>query len=178
MKNFALLICLSLFFSCKNDSYQASHYFSEQEKDSLLTNIITYIYIKPTGANNQTKFSTQFRPFYIKSLPSFYLENYYQAPDGTSYFFVIRPVGGSPKFRRGVLGKFQLKEGSLMPTAFEEIVNTPHLDEEVVRERGRFLFRELVKEGNLDKYLTMKHYIEWPDSRLIYDKKVNEWVTR
>ena len=65
-----------------------------------------------------------------------------------------------------------------MPTVFEEIVNTPHLDEEVVRERGRFLFRELVKEGNLDKYLTMKHYIEWPDSRLIYDKKVNEWVTR
>ncbi|MFC0181825.1 hypothetical protein ACFFJX_04365 [Pseudarcicella hirudinis] len=81
------------------------------------------------------------------------------------------------KYRRGVLGKFKLKQGSLMPEEFEEIVNTPHLEEEVLRERGRYLFQELVKNGNLDKELSMKHYVEWPDSSLVYDRKINEWVS-
>lgn len=63
-----------------------------------------------------------------------------------------------------------------MPVDFEEVVNTPHLEEALVKERGVFLFKELTKTGNLDKYLGMKHYIEWPDSTLVYDKKINEWV--
>ena len=63
-----------------------------------------------------------------------------------------------------------------MPTEFEEVVNTPHLDEKVLKERGKFLFTELIKTGNLDKYLPMKHYVEWPDVNLVYDKKLNEWV--
>jgi hypothetical protein len=65
-----------------------------------------------------------------------------------------------------------------MPTDFEEIVNTPHLKDALVKERGAFLFKELIKKGNLDKYLGMKDYIEWPDSMLVYDRNINEWVGR
>lgn len=187
MKKSAFLLLIPLFiFSCKSNTNTAterrpSQYFNKSEQDTLLTNIITYIYIKPTYANNATRTQAQFRQYYVQSLPKFSLENYYISADSTHYFFLIRPVGNTLKYRRGVLGKFKLKQatvaaGSLMPTDFEEIVNTPHLEEAIVKERGAFLFQELVKNGNLDKYLGMKHYIEWPDSMLVYDKKVNEWV--
>jgi hypothetical protein len=182
MKISAFLLLIPLFiFSCQSNSNKISKYFNESERDTLLTNIITYIYIKPTYANNATRFQAQFRKYYVESLPKFSLENYYIAPDSTHYFFLIRPVGNTLKYRRGVLGKFKLKQataaaGSLMPTDFEEVINTPHLEEALVKERGAFLFNELIKTGNLDKYLGMKHYIEWPDSTLVYDKKINEWV--
>jgi hypothetical protein len=170
-------------FACQKNTNKVSKYYSNTERDTLLTNIITYIYIKPAYASNATRFQAQFRKYYVQSLPKFSLENYYIAPDSTHYFFLIRPVGNTLKYRRGVLGKFKLKNatvatGSLMPTDFEEIVNTPHLEEVLVKKRGSFLFKELIKTGDLNKYLGMKDYIEWPDSMLVYDKNINEWVGR
>lgn len=179
---YLILIIFSI-LSCTNKSDETSKYFSKSERDTLLTNIITYVYVKAPYASNTTRFEPQFRSYYVKSLPKFSIQNYFITPDSTHYFFLTRPVGNSPKYRRGVLGKFKLKKtavasGSLMPTDFEEIINTPHLEEKVAIERGKFLFQELVKTGNLNKYLAMKHYIEWPDERLMYDKKINEWVGR
>jgi hypothetical protein len=170
-----LIISFLFLLGCQADKYKTSKYYTNSERDSLLVNMITYVYTKAPGATDSTKWEPQFRTFYKNSLPSFFIENYFIAENGWHYYFMIRPVGGSSK-RRGVIGKFKLEKGSLKPTEFEETVNTPHLDEEIVRERGSFLFKELVNNGNLDKYLSMKHYIEWPDSTLVYDKKTNNWV--
>ncbi|MBA4852358.1 hypothetical protein H1R81_18235 [Emticicia sp. BO119] len=166
-------ICL-IALSCTKDKYNVNTYFDKTQQDTLLTNIITYIYRKAPQSSNETKFQPQFRKFYLAVLPKFSIQNYYIAPDSTHYFFVIRPVGNLP-YRRGVVGRYKLGK-NLRPTDFEEIVNTPHLEEKLVKERGRFLFTEFIRNGNLDKYLPMKHYVEWPDANLIYDKKLNEWV--
>jgi hypothetical protein len=178
MKNLMLGLFFTIFiFSCQSKKQQIDSYFSKNQQDSLLTNIVTYLYIPAPQATNQTKFQPQFKPFYTTSLSLFKLQNYYQSENGWHYFFIIRPVGGSPTFRRGVLGKFKLKENSLMPTEFEEVANTPHLAENIVKERGQYLFQELIKNGNLDKQIPMKQYIEWPDEHLAYDKKQHEWIT-
>jgi len=58
-------------------------------------------------------------------------------------------VGHLAQFRRGVVGSFTLDSASLMPKNFKEIINTPHLAEEIVKERAGFLFKELVKKGKL-----------------------------
>ena len=179
MKQITLVSLLfAMMFSCQSKKYDVSSYLSDSQRDTLLANIITYVYVKPSGATNSIRFNAQFRQFYVKNLPSFRIEKYCPAADGWHYFLLIRPVGSSANYRRGVLGKFKLKKDSLMPEAFEEIVNTPHLEEKTVVERGTFLFQELVKKGNLNDYLAMKHYIEWPDATLVYDKKINEWVRR
>ncbi len=179
MKNtFFFFILLILCIACQPKNNQISQYFDNSDRDTLLTNIITYIYNKAPYATNKTRFEPPYRKFYVENLPKFSFQNYYIDKDSTHYFFLIRPVGNSKIYKRGVLGKFHLKSGSLMPENFEEIVNTPHLPEEVVKERGAFLFQELIKNKQLDKYLGMKHYIEWPDSTLVYDKNINEWVGR
>jgi hypothetical protein len=172
----SLLIVIIFFaFGCGADKYQTSHYYTVAEQDTLLTNIITYVYQKAPGATDSTKWEPQFRTFYKNSLPSFFIQNYFIDSQGWHYYFLIRPVGGSDK-RRGVIGKFKLTKGSLKPTEFEEIACTPHLDEEIVQERGRFLFETLVKNGTIEKkFLTMRQYVEWPDSSLVYNKKTNNW---
>lgn len=178
MKNILLILFIStIIISCHSKKLQVNDYFSDNQKDSLLTNIVTYLYIPAPQATNKTKYQPQFKSFYTKSLSLFNLQNYYQSEDGWNYFFIIRPVGGSPTFKRGVLGKFKLNENSLMPTEFEEVANTPHLAEDIVKERGQYLFQELIKNGNLDKQIPMKQYIEWPDEHLAYDKKQHEWIT-
>ncbi|MCU0469656.1 MAG: hypothetical protein MUF58_13735 [Arcicella sp.] len=176
MKNrfLGFLIFLS-FCSCQSHKYKISDYFAENEQDTLLVNVITYIYTLAPSATRETKFQPQFRSFYTKNITKFNFQNYYQAPDGWHYFFLIRPVGASTEYKRGVLGKFKLEANSLMPQDFEEVANTPHLKEEVVKERGQYLFQELIKNGNLDKQIPMKHYVEWPDEHLAYDKALHEW---
>ena len=37
--------------------------------------------------------------------------------------------------------------------------------------------RELMKKGSLTEYLSMKHYVEWPDKYLKYDKVKKTWVS-
>ena len=171
------ILFLSLFFqSCAGDPYQTKTYFSDSERDTLLTNIITYTSQYARGANNATRFQPQFRTEYASRLPQYKLEGLFRAPDSTYYFYFIRPVG-SGYFHRAVGGKFRLRGESLMPTQYEEVWCSPHSKEkEVIKERSHFLFRELAKTGNIDKYLPMRHYVEWPDSMLVYDKKINEWV--
>ena len=175
MKNtfLGLFIIISI-LSCQSKNTKSEIYLSDNQQDSLLKNIVTYLYTLAPNAIPQTKFQPQFRRFYAKNSSKFTLENLQESPNGWTYFFVIRPVGGS-NFRRGVLGKFKLKENSTTPTEFEEIANTPHLKEEIVKERGAYLFQELVKNGNLNAQIPMKQYIEWPDEHLAYDKKVHEW---
>lgn len=159
----------------KKDEYSIENYFDAKQQDTLLTNIVTYVYKLAPEAKLETRFELRFRSFYQQAAHSFVIDNYYIAPDSTHYFMLIRPVGTHPTFRRGVVGKFKLR--GLMPVEFEEIVNTPHLEEAIVRERAGFLFKALIKEGNINKYLSMRHYVEWPDSTLIYDKKKNTWVS-
>ena len=177
MKNIIIILLSIIISSCNTKKQKANDYFTDNQRDTLLINIITYIYIPAPKATNETKFEPQFRDFYTKNITKFNLQNYYQAEDGWHYFSVIRPVAGGSLFKRGVLGKFKLKEDSLMPTEFEEVANTPHLKQGIVQERSQYLFQELIKNGNLDKQIPMKQYIEWPDKHLAYNKKTNEWIT-
>jgi hypothetical protein len=171
---FPFVIAVGL-WSCQGNPYKVEWYFSDSEKDTILTNIITYTSQYARGATNTTRFEPQFRKEYVSRLSQYKFANYYVGPDSVHYFFIIRPVG-SGVFQRGVGGKFRMGK-NLTPTDYEELWCTPHFkDEKVIDERGNFLFKAMIKNGNIDKYLTMKLYVEWPDSMLVYDKNIHEWV--
>lgn len=163
-------------WSCgKSDARSVEYYFANHERDTLLTNVITLMYAKAPGSDSVSKFLPRFRQFYLAQLPNFRFDRYFVTPDSTHYYLIIRPAGKLEKYRRGIGGKFRLGK-DLRPYDFEEMWCTPRLSEAEVQQRGRFLFGEMIKNGNVDKYLSMSHYIEWPDSTLRYDKKRNEWV--
>ncbi|GAB2764057.1 hypothetical protein GCM10027275_01400 [Rhabdobacter roseus] len=150
---------------------------SAAERDTLLVNMITYMDAPAPGATSQTRFEPRFRPYYQKRLSLYTLEEHQVVDDSLHYFFVVRPVAGSRLYQRGVGGRFSLKEGTLQPAHFEEMWCTPHFkDSTLVRERGGYLFKEMVQKGTVAHLLGMKHYLEWPDSTLVYDQQAHEWV--
>ncbi len=169
------LLCSSCFVACQSKE-EANGYLSKTSQDSLLADIITYTSEYARGANNLNRFEPQFRAEYVNRLPNYRLIKYNITPDSVHYFFISRPAGTI--FRRGIGGKFRLKKGSLVLTDYEELWCTPHFKSDtLVVERGNYLFGEMVKNGNINHLLTMKHYIEWPDSTLVYDKQKHEWVS-
>jgi hypothetical protein len=177
MKKLYSLLFVALFFCYSCDSKEdVGYYFSDSERDTLLTNIITYIGENARFSTDSTKFQSKYRAEYVSRLPLFHFVHLAKDTSGAFIYLISRPVAGRMDLRRGVVGRFTLKEGSLMPDNFEEVVNTPHFSEELVVERGSFLFKELVRKGKLDEYLSMKHYVEWPDKYLVYDKKKKTWV--
>jgi hypothetical protein len=178
MKNFAFSLILSFFalLSC-HSKVEVAYYFSDSDRDTLLTNVISIISAKAKYATDSTKYQARFRAEYVSRLPLFHFVYLTKDSSGIYTYLISRPVADRKDIRRGIVGKFTLKRNSLQIDQFEEVVNTPHFDEETVRERGGFLFRELVKTGSLTKYLSMKHYVEWPDKYLIYDKVKKTWVS-
>ena len=178
MKKILAPIFISLFiFSACHSKDEAEYYFSDADRDTLLTNVITLVSENAVYANLDTRFQKKFRAEYVSRLPLYHFVKLTKLENGECFFLLSRPVANSKELRRGVVGKFTLKEGSLQPENFEEVVNTPHFTEELVSERGSFLFRELMKKGSLTEYLSMEHYVEWPDASLIYDKKKRSWVS-
>jgi hypothetical protein len=171
-----LLISFLGLASCHSKD-EVAYYFSDSERDTLLTNIISIISQKALYATDSTKFQARFRPEYVSRLPLFQFVHLSKDTSGIYTYLVSRPVAGRKDLNRGVIGTFTLKPNSLEIDQFEELVNTPHFDEKTVEERGGFLFRELVKSGSLTKYLNMRHYVRWPDSTLKYDKQKRSWVS-
>lgn len=173
---FCFLSCI-LFFSCQNKSgYPPEKYFNASQQQELLVNMVTYIDSPAPGSDAGTKFNVQYRNYYVQKAAKYTLLNLYFAPDSTCYYFLIRPAGNDIRYKRGVGGSFRLKNNSLMPVAFEETFNTPRLMEKEVKERGYYVFSELIKKQNINHLLSMKHYIEWPDSTLKYDTHSHSWI--
>jgi hypothetical protein len=172
-----LLYLLIAFFGLAgcHSKEEAAYYFSDSEQDTLLTNIISIISEKALYATDSTKYQARFRAQYVSRLPLFHFVHLTKDTSGVYTYLISRPVAGRADLRRGVIGTFTLKSDKLEIDQFEEVVNTPHFDEETVKERGGFLFRELAKTGSLTKYFTMKHYVEWPDANLRYNKQKRVW---
>jgi hypothetical protein len=172
--NIFILQLVFILFACHKKD-EAAYYFSKSQQDSLLTNIITMVAENAPGATDSTRFNPKFRSYYEQKLTNFSLEKLEKSENGFYYFLLNRPVGHLTNYRRGVVGRFKLKENSLHLYAFEEVINTPHLDSETLKVRSTFLFKELVKKNQLDEYIPLKHYVEWPDSTLKYNTKFNRW---
>lgn len=178
MKNILGLFLITLLsVSACHSKDEAAYYFSDSERDTLLTNIISIISEKALYASDSTKFQPQFRSEYVQRLPLFHFVHLTKDTSGVYTYLVSRPVAGRKDLRRGVLGTFTLKPNSLAIDKFEEVANTPHLDEQTMNIRGGFLFKELVKKGSISEYFTLKHYVEWPDSTLKYDKQKRAWIS-
>jgi hypothetical protein len=157
-----------------SESYRVEKYFPGDLKDTLLANMVTYIYKRPTAATNKTRTNPEFRSYYVKNASLFRYAYHHMTTDSIHYFYLIRPARSVDGDKRGVGGKFKIND-KLELIEFEEIFNTQVLDEKELEEKGLTLFEELIDRGNVDRYLTDKTLIEWPDDRLKYHKEMREW---
>ena len=181
MKNSALFAFLTFAVlyttGCKKNPYSVDGYFETvATRDSLVADLITYVYLRPQKADQQTRFNSEFRSFYVGQIPRFKLDRYFIDSGGNHYFLLSRPARSTAGGRRAVGGKFSRDEDRI--EQFREVFVTAAGDEEPVLEKGRELFGEMVRGGNVDRYMQHRHYIEWPDpvTKYYYDTAVFEWT--
>ena len=174
----SIFICsiILLSGSCKTggDSFSISSYYQDNFADSLMVDIVTFIGRKPRLTDHITRHAPEHRKFYTEQAQSYRFKYFHVAQDSTHYYYIFRPARSPQGNLRGAGGKFRLDD-RLRLYGFEEIFITPVLPEEELIEKGEKLFRELILNGNVERYIANRDYIEWPDNRLKYDKIRNEW---
>ena len=173
MKKINILILLFIFISCNTrDKYDVNRYFNLADQDEILISIIAHIFTPPTYVSKQDRLKPEHRPHYAELAPKFKIIKYYISDEGTHYFYLIRPSSIASE-RRGAAGHFKLKKDYQLSEFKEEFVTTV-MSEEDLKSKAAFLFDEMVK-GNLDKFIGMKAYIQWPNEISEYDTINHEW---
>jgi len=156
------------------ESYSVEQYFPGTAKDSLLANMITFIYKRPTSAINLDRTLPQFRSYYVEQLPSFTHAYHSVAADSTHWFYVIRPARSVDGDKRGVGGWFRTNQAMDM-VEFVEVFNTRVLPEDELWDKGLQLFEHMVANGDVESHPDRQLWVEWPDDRLKYDREKREW---
>lgn len=159
--------------SCSgNKSYDVAKFYDLKEQDELLTEIVTYLADAPLGTKMADRFDDKHKNHYSFLASKFSIAKYFIADDGTHYFYVARPSAKIGE-QRGVGGHFKMKE-KFQLTDFREEFVTPVMPIEDIKGKSAFLFDEMVK-GNLEKYLEMESYVQWPNPITYYDTLTYEW---
>lgn len=156
------------------EEYDVEQYFPGNQKDTLLTNMVTYIYRRPAEATAETRTNPKFRGYFVKSAQRFEYVYHHMDDDGVHYYYLIRPARNLERSHRAVGGTFTTNENLELVT-FDEWFNTTIMNDSILRKKGLLLFEEMIEKGNVDRYLTDQNLIEWPDHRLKYDKDMHEW---
>jgi hypothetical protein len=170
-----LMPAVIFLFSCaKKDPFDVNQYYAKPAQDSILTQVVAHLLIVSEKVPARERLSSRYHGFYSKEARNYSIGKYFISErDSTHYFYVVRPTTYSNGKKRGVGGKLKIDK-DLHITSLEEVFVTPLLSDEEVKIKGDFLFPELVK-GNIDKFLKMKTYVEWPDERTEYDTSRHEW---
>jgi hypothetical protein len=161
--------------SCRDEksAYDFKRYFTQQQRDTLMVDMVTLIGKKPKTADYQTRLEPRFREYYTNLAAAFAMKHFH-IEDDTCYFFMIRPARSVRGNNRGVGGKFTMNQ-DMKIEYFEETFNTPIHQPEELERIGWRLFRELITHKSIEGLRWNFDYIEWPDDRLKYDLEKREW---
>ncbi len=120
------------------------------------------------------RFKPEFKEFYdTNSKKLFSLDRLYIDDKGRHYYLVIRPSSSTSE-KRAAGGYFDLAEDKSFKN-FRETFVTPSDNDSTARAKGRFLFDQMVK-GDLQRFLKMGTYVQWPNAASYYDTTKYEWV--
>ena len=173
MKSY-LFAPLVLMIACSTKpSNNPATYYNLHQQDSLKTRIVTYLLDAPPYTKMMDRFEMRHWDFYSTKASRFELSKLFiDKKDGKHFFYVVRPAP-YPNQNRGVGGYFYVGKNFQLK-GFREVFVTPILSTAEVKGRCAFLFEEMVNH-NVEKYLSMETYVQWPNKISYYDTITYEW---
>ena len=180
MIRLSLIIMLTsvIFFSCekKREDNPQVVIADNALRDSVLLQLMPYLAELPKYANYQNRFESQFHPYYKKVMPIFFQWNkLYKAEDGYYYYLLYKKSNSLYEKKIALGGRFKLDAHNRV-TDFEDIFNTPKMKLDELDTKSATLFDTMIKtNGGVGEYALNAEYIEFPDQRCYFDKKLKYW---
>jgi hypothetical protein len=167
----AILFTLNPFTS--GNKYNIDRYIDKNLQDTLLTNVVTYMGVKPKYADFESRHEEQYRKFYVEQSKDYSFNKYFVDRNNRHYFYVIRPARHAVGNRRAIGGWMMIDERMNIVDYYEVFV-THVMEEDTLEKIAPELFGMLINNNIQD--LNHKHKrIEWPDDRLKYHPVKKEW---
>jgi hypothetical protein len=173
MNVLAKALCFAAFLAsaCGRSASVETH-FSSQQADTLLVNIMTYLFV-PEGVHPESRFEPRFRSTYYLDKEKFSLMKLLRISDGYYYYLILRRE--SDGHRRALGGRFRA-EGTHVSN-LEELFVGPVLSQAEALRNGEYVFREMVKSRGLPPHMAgLKHFVEWPNKLRRYDTLSHSWI--
>jgi len=169
----ALLLLLASCSAPTSDNYDPSKYYNDEERADLLSGIVTYVFSAPPYTAMKDRFKPEHKIFYdTVSTRLFSLDRLYVDDNGRHFYLIVRP-GSHTKQKRAAGGFFDLADDKSFKN-FRETFVTPQGPDSAAQAKGRFLFDQMVK-GDLQRFLKMESYAQWPNPISYYDSVTYEW---
>lgn len=172
-----MMLASAVFFSCqkKREDNPQVVIADAALRDSVMLQLMPYLAEMPKYATYQTRFDERFKPYYRKVMPVFFQWNkLYKAEDGYYYYLLYKKSNSLYEKKIAVGGKFKL-DAQHHITDFEDVFNTPKMKLDELAEKSSLLFEEMIQTGGLGKYALNAEYVEFPDQRCFFDKKLKYW---
>jgi len=175
MKNSIIVLAsLLIIWSCNNiQEFNCEKYLSNAKaKDSVTIDILRFVI--PTGEFSAgSRYSDSLRKDIRERLHFFSLIYYVPTSDGSYYFLISKKAPSIKNEVIGVGGHYKMKNKNIVE--FVEVFHTPKMNEDDLRKKGQVLFQEMIKEGNINKYISNRNLVEFPDHQTYYDTETNAW---
>jgi hypothetical protein len=176
------LVIFSLIFFCfiagcdNSEKYNIDKYYSAADRDTLLTNILPYITKLDDGVNYGNRFNPENKNYFKQQQfrYKFSFEQYALTEDSIHYFLIWKVAPSLYQKKIAIGGRFK-KDSNGKIYAFEELFNTWKMKTEELKEKSFPVFAYMVKNGNVDKYISDRELIEFPDDKCVYDKSQSRW---
>ncbi|MDA3613587.1 hypothetical protein [Polluticaenibacter yanchengensis] len=167
--------------SCRQQNFNTVNSLSKDEQTAFKTKIIRYVAELPKYATYENRFESRFDEPYNTLVKKTYLDKYYVAEDGYTYF-EVRKVAPSLKVKFNATGGRLKVDANGNITDYSEIYRTWKMEDEELAEQTGMLFPKMVNGDDLSPYYTDnaggKLIIEFPDKNVEYNSDLRRWVTK
>jgi hypothetical protein len=176
----AFLAGVCLLLACrKGADFDPNLHLTPVESTDFRKSIVRYVAPLPKNGTNNNRFAARFDAHYAVQLNRIRLDKYYPSPDGYHYFEVSQPAASFKNKRVSTAGKLRYdNEGAIL--SYEESYRTWKMEEDMLQKKTSLLFSLLITGKDLTPYApenSEEEFIEFPDTRVVYDKTKREWVS-
>lgn len=178
MKTLRLISLIVLLTQCNpKEKYDPLQYFDRSEQADIIYKTIRYSAKLPPNCNHAIKFDTTFDDYYKRVAADYAFMKLSKKEDGSFDYLMARPARSLTPMFEGIGGQFKLDEKDSL-IEYNEVFRTWKMTYNDLNERGAFLFNRMVKGEDLTIFYSKTagdKYIEFPDDRFTFDKKLRRW---
>jgi hypothetical protein len=176
---YAFFSLLVLSAGCsKKKNYEPTGCLSAEQQKKVLYTMMHYASRLAPEATHETKFDKKFDWYYDRAVNEVRILYCDHNEENDIYsLFVARKARSITPMEEGIAVRLKLSENETFAD-YEEVFRMWKMSADSVEKKGKFLFRTMLEGGDLTLYYTQfrkDEFIEFPDKRFTFDKKLRRW---